>query len=205
MSQVKNRTDKKTTVRMRVIFAFFLAAAAIVIGRLAYFQLGMYDYYQTKVLNQVTIQQEVNPERGNILDRNGNILATNKTVFNVILSPADIIRTLEKDAHANSDDDPENNVVYEFTDEEYGISCRESRVDEFIAHVLSAYLDVDRQKIIEKSAKVEDMYEVVKNNVEADLAERIEVFIDQFDLSREIYFVASSKRYYPKGSCFCQA
>lgn len=199
MSQIKNRTDKKTANKMGVFFVIFLMAAGIIIGRLAYYQLGMYEYYQSKVLNQVTIQQEVNPERGNILDRNGNILATNITVYNVILSPADIIMTLENDEKANSDSDPDNDVKYEYTDEEYGISVKTDRVDELIAEVLSVYCEVDEKTILEKSAKVKDMYEVVKNSVHADLADHIKVFIDQFDLSREIYFAASSKRYYPKG------
>jgi len=201
MNRVKNRTDRKTAAKMAWIYVIcFLGAAALVIGRLAYYQLRMYDYYQSKVLNQLTIQQEVNPERGNIYDRNGNILATNITVYNVILSPADIILTLEEDEKANSDGDRENDVVYEFTDEEYGISVKTERVDELIAEALSVYCEVDRQTIIEKSAKVKDMYEVVKNSIDADLAEHIEKFIDKFDLSREIYFVASSKRYYPRGN-----
>jgi len=110
MNRVKNRTDKKTTVKMIWIFGFFLAAAAIVVGRLADYQLNMYEYYQSKVLNQLTIQQEVNPERGTITDRNGNILATNVTVYNVILSPLDIIRTMEDTEKLNTDSDADNDV-----------------------------------------------------------------------------------------------
>ena len=185
------------------MFAFFLLIAAWVVGRLASYQIKNHDYYQSKVLNQLTIQTEVTPERGTITDRNGNILATNITVYNVILSPYDIITHMQKDSEKNSDNDPENDVNYEYTDSDYGINYSGRQLDDMIAEVLSKYLDVDKSSILEKAAKVNRYYEVVKKNVDADIAEKIETFIAQFDLKKDIYFVASSKRYYPKGDLAC--
>ena len=185
------------------MFAFFLLIAAWVVGRLASYQIKNHDYYQSKVLNQLTIQTEVTPERGTITDRNGNILATNITVYNVILSPYDIITHMQKDSEKNSDNDPENDVHYEYTDSDYGINYSGRQLDDMIAEVLSKYLDVDKSSILEKTAKVNRYYEVVKKNVDADIAEKIEIFISQFDLKKDIYFVASSKRYYPKGDLAC--
>lgn len=185
------------------MFAFFLLIAAWVVGRLASYQIKNHDYYQSKVLNQLTIQTEVTPERGTITDRNGNILATNITVYNVILSPYDIITHMRKDSEKNSDNDPENDVQYEYTDSDYGINYSGRQLDDMIAEVLSKYLDVDKSSILEKTAKVNRYYEVVKKNVDADIAEKIETFIARFDLKKDIYFVASSKRYYPKGDLAC--
>ena len=185
------------------MFALFLLIAAWVVGRLASYQIKNHDYYQSKVLNQLTIQTEVTPERGTITDRNGNILATNITVYNVILSPYDIITHMQKDSEKNSDNDPENDVHYEYTDSDYGINYSGRQLDDMIAEVLSKYLDVDKSSILEKTAKVNRYYEVVKKNVDADIAEKIETFIAQFDLKKDIYFVASSKRYYPKGDLAC--
>ncbi len=185
------------------MFAFFLLIAAWVVGRLASYQIKNHDYYQSKVLNQLTIQTEVTPERGTITDRNGNILATNITVYNVILSPYDIITHMQKDSEKNSDNDPENDVQYEYTDSDYGINYSGRQLDDMIAEVLSKYLDVDKSSILEKAAKVNRYYEVVKKNVDADIAEKIETFIARFDLKKDIYFVASSKRYYPKGDLAC--
>lgn len=185
------------------MFAFFLLIAAWVVGRLASYQIKNHDYYQSKVLNQLTIQTEVTPERGTITDRNGNILATNITVYNVILSPYDIITHMQKDSEKNSDNDPENDVHYEYTDSDYGINYSGRQLDDMIAEVLSKYLDVDKSSILEKAAKVNRYYEVVKKNVDADIAEKIETFIALFDLKKDIYFVASSKRYYPKGDLAC--
>lgn len=203
MNKAQNRTDRKTMHKMVCMFAFFLLIAAWVVGRLASYQIKNHDYYQSKVLNQLTIQTEVTPERGTITDRNGNILATNITVYNVILSPYDIITHMQKDSEKNSDNDPENDVHYEYTDSDYGINYSGRQLDDMIAEVLSKYLDVDKSSILEKTAKVNRYYEVVKKNVDADIAEKIEIFIARFDLKKDIYFVASSKRYYPKGDLAC--
>ena len=203
MNKAQNRTDRKTMHKMVCMFAFFLLIAAWVVGRLASYQIKNHDYYQSKVLNQLTIQTEVTPERGTITDRNGNILATNITVYNVILSPYDIITHMQKDSEKNSDNDPENDVHYEYTDSDYGINYSGRQLDDMIAEVLSKYLDVDKSSILEKAAKVNRYYEVVKKNVDADIAEKIETFIARFDLKKDIYFVASSKRYYPKGDLAC--
>ena len=203
MNKAQNRTDRKTMHKMVCMFAFFLLIAAWVVGRLASYQIKNHDYYQSKVLNQLTIQTEVTPERGTITDRNGNILATNITVYNVILSPYDIITHMQKDSEKNFDNDPENDVHYEYTDSDYGINYSGRQLDDMIAEVLSKYLDVDKSSILEKTAKVNRYYEVVKKNVDADIAEKIEIFIAQFDLKKDIYFVASSKRYYPKGDLAC--
>lgn len=201
--QMKNRTDFKTTRKLRIFFVIFLIIAGVIIGRLAFLQIKNYDYYQEKVLNQLTREANVNPERGTITDRNGNVLATNKTVYNVILSPVDIISTNENNVKKNSDKNTDNDVYYEFEDAEYGISYRGTSASDLIAEVLSKYLDVDKATILEKAAKEKRMYEVVKNGIEVELADRIKDFIAKFDLKREIYFVASSKRYYPYGDLAC--
>ncbi len=199
MDRMQNRTDLKTTNRLKFFFCAFILLAGVIIGRLAYYQIKMYDYYQEKVLNQLTKQTEVNPERGTITDTNGNVLATNKTVYNVILSPADIIATMKENDKKNSDNESDNDVYYTFSDEEYGISYAGDELNKLIAEVLSKYLSVDKQSVLDKAAKENRMYEVVKNNVETDMADRIEKFIAEFGLKKEIYFVASSKRYYPHG------
>jgi hypothetical protein len=56
MGRIKNRTDRKTATRLVVIFLLFVAAAAVVVGRLAEYQLKDHRYYDSRVLNQLTIQ-----------------------------------------------------------------------------------------------------------------------------------------------------
>ncbi|MBO4931913.1 MAG: PASTA domain-containing protein [Clostridia bacterium] len=220
MNRIKNRTERSSAIKMLIIFAGFIGLAGLIIGRLANYQIEMYDYYQTKVLNQLTIQTDVTPERGTITDRNGNILATNKTVYNVLLSPQDILNRVEADKKsvkareefllskefreldAEKQKEAAKNL-YVYTDEEYGIYCDSDDVVDSIARVLSAYLEVDRSLLIEKCGKEKRYWEVVKNNIESDLADRIKQFIADCGLKQQIYFEASSKRYYPKGDLAC--
>ena len=56
--------------------------------------------YSDKVLNQITIGSSLAAERGDILDRNGNVLATNRTVWRVYISPIDIGKAKKKDGEA---------------------------------------------------------------------------------------------------------
>ena len=181
-ANAKIRIDKKTTRRLVWMFVLFLAVGAIIVGYLAYYQLKMYDYYESQVLNQLTIQTEVNPERGTITDRNGNILATNVTVYNVILSPSDIHERIKADTAANSDDNPDNDVLYEYSDPEAGISYKGTSVDDCITEVLSRYLDVSGDFIREKIAKEKRQFEVIKKNVDEELADKIKDFIASFGI-----------------------
>lgn len=220
MNRIKNRTERSSAIKMLIVFACFIGLAGLIIGKLAQYQIKMYDYYQTKVLNQLTIQTDVTPERGTITDRNGNILATNKTVYNVILSPQDIIDRVKEDKESvkeraeyilsdeykKLDDEAKAEAsknLYVYSDPDYGIYCNSDDVVSTITEVLSAYLEVDRAGLVAKCEKAGRYWEVVKNNVEADLAERIETFIAECGLKQEIYFNASSKRYYPKGDLAC--
>jgi len=206
MQQIRNRITKKTYKRYVISFCLFLAIAVVLVGRLAGYQLTDYDKYQSIVLNQVTTQTDVNPERGNITDRNGNLLATNVTVYNVILSPKDIVermkadvKTLQKQLESLEDgDDPDAAYLYVYDDDSAGVHYRGNALNEMIAQVLSAYLGVDEEFVLEKAAKENRQYEVIKRNVDEDTAAPIRQFIAQFNIGDEIYFNASSKRYYPK-------
>ncbi|MBQ3859420.1 MAG: PASTA domain-containing protein [Clostridia bacterium] len=204
MNRESNRIDRITTRRVYATFFFFLLAAVVVTGRLAKLQISEHDYYESRVLNQLTRDTAINPERGNITDRGGNILAANKTVYNVILSPHDIQETMKADYKKNSDGDASNDVHYTWEDADYQIFYHGTMLDEMIADVLSAYLPkTDSGKIYEKANKLDRYYEVIERDVEQDIADRIESFIAKYNLRDEVYFEASSKRYYPKDTLAC--
>lgn len=71
-------------------------------GRLAYLMIVKYDYYSERANNLHERERIIKGERGEILDRNGNILAANKTVctvsviHNQIKEPEKVIRVLSK-------------------------------------------------------------------------------------------------------------
>ena len=68
----------------------FTIISTLILSELFKLQILGYDTYQSEVLNQLTVETNVNPNRGIIYDRNGKILATNKTVWVLYLLPKNI-------------------------------------------------------------------------------------------------------------------
>ena len=203
MNKVQNRTDRKTYHRLVIAFCCFVLAGAVIVGRLALYQIRDHSYYQDRVLDQITVSANVNPERGDILDTNGNPLATNKTVYNVIISPSDINEAQKDIDKKNSDDRTDNDVFYNWTSPDGRSSYVGTSQKDLICSYLSYQLGVDYSFVAEKASKTNRMYEVIKKDVEEDVNEKIRKFIDEYGLTNQIYDRASSKRYYPYGDLAC--
>lgn len=77
----------KRSVIMLVVFALI---ASLIVAELFKLQILGYDEYQNEVIDQLTVETNVNPNRGIIYDRNGQILANNKTVWVLYLLPKNI-------------------------------------------------------------------------------------------------------------------
>lgn len=83
-------------MKKRTIFAcaFIALLFVIVIGRLTYFSVIKNDMYKRQVLSQQKYTSTTLPyKRGDILDRDGNILATSQKMYTLILEPKNILRT----------------------------------------------------------------------------------------------------------------
>lgn len=65
-------------------------ACLIVLVRLFYMQYMQYDYYQSKVIDNIQQESVIPAKRGDIYDRNKNLLATNITTYRLFVSPVDI-------------------------------------------------------------------------------------------------------------------
>jgi len=167
-------------------------AAAILVGTLFRLQVIEHSYYKTKVLDQMTVSTEVNPERGTIYDRNGNILATNSQNYLVFISPQDIIDAIEE----NDDADPEDRKYYTWTDSS-GHEYRDLGMNELIAYGLADILGVEKDFVLEKAALKGRHYEVIKKEVSEENAAKVRLLISEFELTRQIYLRASSIRTYP--------
>ena len=181
----QNKINGMMARRSVVLLALFLVFALIVVGTLFDLQILNYETYQRNVLEQITIETNVNPSRGTIYDINGKTLATNTTVWLVFISPQDIL-----DAMAEEDA-----AVYTIAKED-GTEVTVP-MNELIARRLSEILDADYDGILAKAAKVGRRYEVIKSGVEKEKADEIRAFIDEYDLTTQIYLTASTTRYYP--------
>ena len=75
----------------------FIAILFIILaGRLVYFSVFKNGIYEKQVLSQQNYNSVTIPyKRGDILDRNGNTLATSKKLYNLVLEPKNILRTAD--------------------------------------------------------------------------------------------------------------
>lgn len=83
-------------MKKRTIFAcaFIALLFVILIGRLVYFSVFKNNIYKRQVLSQQNYSSETLPyKRGDILDRDGNILATSQKMYTLILEPKNILRS----------------------------------------------------------------------------------------------------------------
>lgn len=210
MAESGKRIDRRTLRRALLIMALFIVVACVLVFALFRLQILKYDYYQQQVIDQMTYETEVNPERGIIYDRNGNILAANKTVYLVFISPQDIMDAMaeaeEKTAAAMKADGDlsalQYRTSYTWTPSD-GSGAYSVKMNELIAHTLSEILGVDYDSVLEKAAKNGRRYEVIKKNVEEAAAEQLRAFIDEYGFTRQIYLRASTKRYYPYDTLAC--
>ena len=80
----------KVVNRSRTLFLIAIVLFSVLLIRVLIYQTVDYDYYQKKVLSQMTTEANVAASRGNIYDANGVLLATNITTYRVFISPSSI-------------------------------------------------------------------------------------------------------------------
>ena len=86
----KNRISSKTIKRSVFLLGIFLIIAVLILIKLFKLQILGYEMFQKNVIDQMTVETNVNPLRGIVYDINGNVLATNKTVWILYLCPKNI-------------------------------------------------------------------------------------------------------------------
>ncbi len=211
------KTNERITARGFVVLGVFVLAWLFLCAVLFRIQVLSYDDYQKKVINQLTKETTVTAERGDIYDTNMNLLAGNKTVWLVFISPQDIINTMQNDfsvyALASEEGAPRicglgrvgdlrlANSMYVYTDKN-GVSSSYT-MDRLIAKGLSEILGVDYTRVMDLSKKKGRYYEVIKKNVDKTEADALRKFIDEYGLEEQIHLSASTKRYYPNDSLAC--
>ena len=82
--------SSKIIKRGLIVILVFLTIGIFVALKLFKLQVMDYNFYQENVIEQLTVETNVNPLRGTIYDANGRVLATNKTVWVLYLCPKNI-------------------------------------------------------------------------------------------------------------------
>ena len=159
------RTLKRAGIALLALFLVLV----LLLMRIFAIQFFGFEKYQKKVLDQLTTESPVRAARGLILDRNGRVLATNRTVYRITLFP---------------------NVINRADDAE--------KVAERIAKGLSERLDgVSYEEVMEHISHRSALERTLARSVDAQSAMTVVEFIRDNSFSEMIKVDAITQRYYP--------
>ncbi|MBQ3135690.1 MAG: PASTA domain-containing protein [Oscillospiraceae bacterium] len=146
-----------------------------------------HEEYQLRQLQQSTRDVEVKSNRGYIRDTGGNIMAMSATVYNLILSPRDLINSISERQFKQDDG------TIDTAAREAAIQARRDLICDEVCTVLG----LDRDDVVRRMNKVNSQYEVLKKNIEGDQADRLQAFIADNKLGYSLIMTPTTKRYYP--------
>jgi len=92
MEKIANTKREKKVFKSRIMIAslFMIAMTLILILRLFNLQITKYEYYTEESLGNQMQTLPITPIRGNILDRNGKVLASNEFSYRLTITPEKI-------------------------------------------------------------------------------------------------------------------
>ena len=166
---------QKSTKRIHALFLAFAITLTYLLGVLAKLTLYDYEKYRNKVYDQITTSSVLLAERGNIYDRNMNLLASTQTVWRVFVSTKDIALYSKKE------------------NKDYAA---------LIADGLYLLLETSRESLYNKMTSSRVLDVTLKKSVNESIYTQILDFIHQNALEKLLFLEAQSSRYYPMGTTF---
>ncbi len=167
------------TMVMR-IFCIMIALVVLTVGvsavRLVNIAVINGEKYQNEALEQQLYDTLITAPRGDIYDKNMNLLATSANAWTVYITP---------------------NGITKLKDENL-----KSTVKNTIADGLSQILELDRETVYSYTEK-NTYYVIVKKQVDKDVADKVRNFITQnekLELANYIGLDETTKRYYPNNN-----
>lgn len=192
-SRSKIKVFRRTVILMLVCSAgFFLP----LLHELWNITIVKHDEYQARAARQRSATVEVSANRGEILDADGNVLAVSATVYNLILSPLDLVNSVSEKKFKDED----GNLDQQAYDME--IDRRRLAV---VDGLCALFPDMDREKLSERIKKTYSQYEVLRTKIEAEDAEKVRELLTELKTSNYLYLTPDTKRYYPYGALASQA
>ncbi|MCI8304064.1 MAG: PASTA domain-containing protein [Lawsonibacter sp.] len=151
------------------------------------------EEYQKMAARQWELDFSVSAQRGNIYDRNGNIMAMSATVYKLILSPKDLMLSV-----SNKDEDGHllESSVYE--------AKVAARQDQMVEELMTLFPDLNREKVVKQVHATNVAYWEVKVNIEEEEKQVLQEYITQNKESSYLRLMTSTKRYYPYSSLAAQ-
>lgn len=85
---MQSRKKIRTKTSLRVLQVCIIVLGLIILGRLFQLQILQYDTYNPLSRENSLRQEVINPARGLIYDRNGNLIVDNKPIYTITVTPA---------------------------------------------------------------------------------------------------------------------
>lgn len=153
-----------------------------------------HDEYQKTATQQQTLDFTISAQRGNIYDRNGNVMAMSATVYKLILSPRDLVNSVSKK-------DEDGN---ELSTEAYNASVA-LRQDQMVMELMTLFPELDRERVDKQVHNTKNAYWEVRTNIEEEEAEVLREYLTEHKTASYLYLIPDAKRYYPYSGLAAQA
>lgn len=193
----QNRTILGRTIFLMAVFG--VLAFVPLLWKLWQIQIVDYRFYQEKAISQQTRDMLVTAPRGTIYDSQGNILAVSTDVYNVVISPKDILAAEETKAESGGKKAAKGNQL---TDAESAAMA--GRYQEFVAEGLAEILGVETDTILKRMENTGSQYEVLQWRVDDDVSTAVRTFQEENGLYPGVYLLPDTKRVYPYSSLAAQ-
>ena len=193
----QNRTILGRTIFLMVVFG--VLAFVPLLWKLWQIQIVDYRFYQEKAISQQTRDMLVTAPRGTIYDSQGNILAVSTDVYNVVISPKDILAAEETKAESGEKKAGKGD---ELTDAESAAMA--GRYQEFVAEGLAEILGMETDTILKRMENTSSQYEVLQWRVDDDVSTAVRTFQEENGLYPGVYLLPDTKRVYPYSSLAAQ-
>ncbi len=167
--QNKNMTNTIPAYKFRAVSALAFLALFLLIVRLIFLQFVQGASLKEAAYKQQTVNQLINPNRGNILDSTGKILATSAHVDTVSINPTKIKDTTE-----------------ELTKQK----------KEKVAKAFSEIFELDYEETLAKVNSTSSIQTIAKR-VETDKIDALKAWMKDNKISVGINIDEDTKRYYP--------
>ena len=170
-----NQTILRRTLVLMVLFGVVVFIPLIV--TLYNLMIRDHDYYEAQAIDNQTRYTSLSASRGQIFDRNMNVLASSKTVETVFIDPNEIAQEMTK---------PEN-----------------SNLLDHIARGLSEILDVSTDFVYKQAEDKAFRYKVIRRKIPEELADEVRSFVSENEI-KGVYLETDAQRYYPYSSLAAQ-
>ncbi|MCI9157481.1 MAG: PASTA domain-containing protein [Lawsonibacter sp.] len=190
-------THSKRAIFHRTLFLMVLCGAVMFIPlmwKLWDIAIVHHEEFQKRASDQQTLDRSITARRGNIYDRNGNIMAMSATVYKLILSPRDLVDSVSK----------KDGEGKELSDEAYQAKVA-ARQDQMVEELMALVPGLDREKAVKKVHDTKNAYWELRTDIEEEEAEVLRTYITENKTSHYLYLSPDSKRYYPYSSLAAQA